>query len=244
MFFNICSDHKQQIIGTHNIWRDQTDTKYTSLHAYYGATGVALPLQLHSGCSASIYLLSNDDLIDVVEGQQHQDWSSPLSPEHASAWHLLKGTGTHVPRPCPAPAPAAYLIGGQEWPRGACQGPLSVGPGAPDSGAHTDSSAFCGFGKINRPPLSSAFVRQRPGVFKLLGLQETKGAAANSSAGQFVCCNSAFSMTQKGHIRTGWASEAASTQEMPPEIRTVNTSDFSERPKQNQVFDVRTLNKS
>ena len=46
-------------------------------------------------------------------------------------------------------------------------------------------------------------MKQRPGVFKLLGLLETKGAAANSSAGQFVCCYSAFSMTRKGHIRAG-----------------------------------------
>lgn len=101
----------------------------------------------------------------VVEGQQHQDWSSHLSPEHASAWHLIKGTGT--PSCALVPHPTNWS-GASRSPWRQPRTPV-CGSQAPDAGAHTDSSAFWGFGKINRPPLSSAFERQRPGVFKLSG---------------------------------------------------------------------------
>lgn len=50
-----------------------------------------------------------------------------LSPLPGARLSLASAKGHRYTVLCPCPAPA-YLIGGQEWPRGACQGPLSVGP--------------------------------------------------------------------------------------------------------------------
>lgn len=109
-----------------------------------------------------------------------QDRPSRCSPEPFPSLASAKGHGTLYLCPCPGPhLYSTYLIRGQAWPCRGCQEALSTGPpgnrlGRWAWGGFTALALplFEGFGKINRPPLWSAFVRQRPGVFKLLGLLE------------------------------------------------------------------------
>lgn len=140
----------------------------------------------------SIYLFFNDGetaattLIDVGEVQQHQEWSSHHSPEHTSAWHLLKGTGRCT---CALAPPPAYLIGGQDWPRRACQGPLSVGPGHQTQGPTLSPLLFEALGRLIgllcRAPLwgsaqacSSCWVCRRRKEQWLIPLQVSLSVAA------------------------------------------------------------------
>lgn len=82
----------------------------------------------------SDYLPSISSLMTEKQ-QQHPDWcwwrpAAPgliLSPLPGARLSLASAKGHRYTVLCPCPAPA-YLIGGQEWPRRACQEPLSVGP--------------------------------------------------------------------------------------------------------------------
>lgn len=90
----------------------------------------------------------------MVEKQQPgPDWCSwgPAaprlihSPEHASAWHLPKGTGTP---PRDLVPPLLFWSRAKEWPRAACQrGPLSVGPGHQTRGPTLAPVLFWGLWK-------------------------------------------------------------------------------------------------
>lgn len=223
MFFNICSDHKQTKLTTHNIYtlccevlslhvsRDQADAKNMSLHDHLnnkdnswgesGATGVAYSFEFYFGswtpewaAMLSDYLPSISSL--MMEKQQlHPDWccwrpAAPgliLSPLPGACLSLASAKGHRytVLRPCPAPA---YLIGGQEWPRRACQGPLSVGPRHQTQGPTLTPLLFEALGRLIgllcRAPLwgsaqacSSCWVCRRRKEQRLIPLQVSLSVA-------------------------------------------------------------------
>lgn len=127
--------------------------------------------------------------------QQHPDWcwwrpAAPgliLSPLPGARLSLASAKGHRYAVLCPCPAPA-YLIGGQEWPRRACQEPLSVGPRHQTQGPTLAPLLFEALGRLIgllcRAPLwgsaqacSSCWVCRRRKEQRLIPLQVSLSVA-------------------------------------------------------------------
>ncbi len=142
----------------------------------------------------SDYLPSISSL--MMEKQQlHPDWcwwrpAAPgliLSPLPGARLSLASAKGHRYTVLCPCPAPA-YLIGGQEWPRRACQEPLSVGPRHQTQGPTLAPLLFEALGRLIgllcREPLwgsaqacSSCWVCRRRKEQRLIPLQVSLSVA-------------------------------------------------------------------
>lgn len=142
----------------------------------------------------SDYLPSISSL--MMEKQQlHPDWcwwrpAAPgliLSPLPGARLSLASAKGHRYTVLCPCPAPA-YLIGGQEWPRRACQEPLSVGPRHQTQGPTLAPLLFEALGRLIgllcRAPLwgsaqacSSCWVCRRRKEQRLIPLQVSLSVA-------------------------------------------------------------------
>ena len=109
------------------------------------------------------------------------------SPLPGARLSLASAKGHRYTVLCPCPAPA-YLIGGQEWPRGACQEPLSVGPRQQTQGPTPAPLLFEALGRLIgllcRAPLwgsaqacSSCWVCRRRKEQRLIPLQVSLSVA-------------------------------------------------------------------
>lgn len=109
------------------------------------------------------------------------------SPLPGARLSLASAKGHRYTVLCPCPAPA-YLIGGQEWPRRACQEPLSVGPRQQTQGPTPAPLLFEALGRLIgllcRAPLwgsaqacSSCWVCRRRKEQRLIPLQVSLSVA-------------------------------------------------------------------
>lgn len=179
-------------------------------------------------CSAfrlpSIYLRFNDGetaatswlMLVKASSTRTDPLTSPRStPQLASA----KGHRYAVLCPCPVPA---YLIGGQEWPCRACQGPLSVGPRHQTQGPSLAPLLFEALGRLIgllcRAPLwgsaqacSSCWVCRRRKEQRLIPLQVSLSVATlhfqwlrKVNAHWITLCRSPTNSTNLGNILTAF----------------------------------------
>lgn len=216
--FSVYSEHKQtndlqvccQLLLLH-VSRDQSVSGNMSPHDHLNKTTVkakVVPqvLFIHSSSTSGPwtperkavplldYLPSISSL--MMEKQQlHPDWcwwrpAAPgliLSPLPGARLSLASAKGHRYTVLCPCPAPA-YLIGGQEWPRRACQEPLSVGPRHQTQGPTLAPLLFEALGRLIgllcRAPLwgsaqacSSCWVCRRRKEQRLIPLQVSLSVA-------------------------------------------------------------------